>query len=269
MANTDRILRKGGGRDEQRSRGRDHPVQLERRTNRKRGQSRHYHERRQGLFSIQGERGPTLSVAVSKEGYHAAQGARRAFSFGSLAPAQFAPDQHNPVLFLLHKKGPGVHLVSSQSGMRPDLALRVPTDNTPFRLDLLRNEAGTSGQLEISQNKPPLNAAVEWAFRLSLLDGGLLENGTEFPFEAPETGYTPTVELRFHQNQGPWSTHIKKTYYIAFGQPVKYGTLRVETDLSQQTVFLRYAINPTGSRDLEPSEQISAPPVTPEAMPPK
>jgi hypothetical protein len=45
---------------------------------------------------------------------------------------------------------------------------------------------------------------------------------------------------------------ISKTYYIAFGQPLKYGWLRVDGNIAQQTVFLTYAINPTGSQNLEP-----------------
>jgi hypothetical protein len=201
-----------------------------------------------GLFSLQGKRGPTLAVTVGKDGYYASQGGRKAFSFGSLAPGQFSSDPQNPVIFALRKKGQGAELIASQK------VLRVPTDNTPIRVDLLQEKAGTSGQLEISQNKPPSREATEWSFTMTIPDGGLVENQSEFPFEAPETDYQPTVELRFSQGATNWATHIKKIYYIALGQPTEYGWLRVETDLSQQSVFLTYAINPTGSRNLEPME---------------
>jgi hypothetical protein len=49
-----------------------------------------------------------------------------------------------------------------------------------------------------------------------------------------------------------WTTHVAKQFYIAFGEPRRYGWLRIESDLAQETVFLTYAINPTGSRNLEP-----------------
>ncbi len=39
---------------------------------------------------------------------------------------------------------------------------------------------------------------------------------------------------------------------VTFGEPRRFGWLRIESDLAQETVFLSYAINPSGSRDLEP-----------------
>ena len=224
-----------------------------------------------GLFSLHGQRGPTLTVMVGKEGYHASRGGRKGFSFGSLAPGQFSPDPHNPVVFVLWKKGQGAELITSQNGIRPDLVLRVPTDNTPTRVDLLQKKADASGQLEISQKKPPLAEATKWSFSMTIPDGGFVENSDEFPFEAPETNYQSTVELRFTRAEPDWTTHIEKTYYIAFGHPTEYGWLRVETDLSQQSVFLKYAINPSGSRNLEPMEpqpqHPQLPPGTTEVIP--
>jgi hypothetical protein len=47
---------------------------------------------------------------------------------------------------------------------------------------------------------------------------------------------------------------VTKQFYITFGEPKKYGWLRIESNLTQETVFLTYAINPTGSYNLEPME---------------
>jgi len=107
--------------------------------------------------------------------------------------------------------------------------------------------------LEVSQNKPPWSEASEWSFRLSLPDGGLVEDESEFLFEAPETNFEPTVEAHFIKGTTNWTTHFVGKYYIAFGQPRRYGWLRIESDLSQETIFLTYAINPSGSRNLEPA----------------
>jgi len=43
-----------------------------------------------------------------------------------------------------------------------------------------------------------------------------------------------------------------KLFYISCGNPRKYGWLRVESNLAQETVFLQYAVNPDGPLNLEP-----------------
>ena len=72
--------------------------------------------------------------------------------------------------------------------MRSDVWARVPKDNTPVRIDFFQKQASPTGQLEITQNKPPWQGATNWSFSLSIPDGGLVENQDEFQFEAPETG---------------------------------------------------------------------------------
>jgi hypothetical protein len=89
---------------------------------------------------------------------------------------------------------------------------------------------------------------------MGIPDGGLFEHGEEFAFTAPETGYQAMVNLQFTKGETNWTTQFVGNYYIAFGQPRKYGWLRIESDLAQETVFLTYAINPSGSRNLEPKE---------------
>ena len=79
-----------------------------------------------------------------------------------------------------------------------------------------------------------------------------MEDGDEFPFEAPEEGYRPKVEFDFQQGQLDWTINLKKDYYIKFGNPPQYGRLHLETAIDTDGTRLTYAINPTGSRNLEP-----------------
>jgi hypothetical protein len=74
---------------------------------------------------------------------------------------------------------------------------------------------------------------------------------TGFAYEAPESGYQPVVEFRFQKGDTNWTERIDKTFYVAFGTPRKYGRLHVETTMTSGTI-LDYAINPVGSRNLEP-----------------
>jgi len=205
----------------------------------------------EGLFSLRGVCGPILTVLVSKEGYYPRRGGAH---YGPLAAESFSPDPQNPVVFRLRKRGTGVELITSDNGIRPNLAVRVPKDGTPVRVDFFEKRVSPTGQLEISQNKPPWGEAKEWSFRLCIPDGGFVENNDEFQFEAPVTGYVPTVEYRFRKGEVNWATQVNKQFYIVFGHPPRYGWLRIESNLTQETVFLTYAINPTGSRNLEPKE---------------
>jgi hypothetical protein len=118
-------------------------------------------------------------------------------------------------------------------------------------VDLLEKKPSATGQLEISQIKPPFRGATNWSFRMSIPDGGLIENQDEFQFAALESGYQPTVEYNFAKGETNWTTQVSKQFYIVFGQPRQYGWLRIESNLAQETIFLTYAINPTGSRNLE------------------
>jgi hypothetical protein len=205
-----------------------------------------------GLFSLHGKNGRSLDVSVSKAGYYNSRKDKTGFLY-SLGPDIYSPDPQNPVVFNLHKKGQGVELITSENGMQSDVSVRIPKDNTTVRVDFFQKQASATGQLQIRQNKPPWQGATNWSFNLSISDGGLVENQDEFQFAAPESGYQPTVEYDFTKGETNWTTHAIKQFYITFGQPREYGWLRIESDIAQETIFLTYAINPTGSRNLEPT----------------
>lgn len=210
----------------------------------------------QGLFSLHGKHGRSLEVWVNKDGYYAAQGGQKGFLY-AYANDRFLPDPDNPVLFHLKKKGQGAQLVTSQNGARPDIVVRVPPDGSPVWVDLLKKTSAPTGELQISQLKPSREQwqqAAEWSLTMKIQDGGFAEQNDEFAFEAPEADYQPAIDLHFSSGTTNWTPHLVKTYYIKFGQPVKYGWVRVETDISQESVFLQYAFNPSGSRNLEPAE---------------
>jgi hypothetical protein len=214
-----------------------------------------------GLFSLTNVMGTELDASVDKAGYYPFRrnGGMQYFKYSKMNLDAFygigdcfKPDSNHPVIYYLHKKGQGAELVTSDNGMRSSVAVHIPKDNSPVRVDLMQKQASATGQLEISQVKPPFQAATNWSFSLSIPDGGLVENQDEFQFTAPESGYQPTVEYDFTKGETNWTTQVSKQFYIAFGEPRKYGWLRIESNLAQETIFLTYAINSTGSRNLEP-----------------
>jgi hypothetical protein len=222
-----------------------------------------------GLFSLHGQRGTSLGVSVTKEGFYSSQGDSSTFAYSSIGGSPFKPEADNPVIFRLRSRGQGVELITSARGpsengvavngtpeddMRQSLAVQVPKDDTPIRVDLFKKEADAGGQLEISHTKQPLPEDTSWSFRVSLPDGGMLENTDEFQFEAPETGYQQDAEISFKKEENNWTTRVTKQFYVTFGQPPRYGWVRIDANLGQETVLLTYAINPDGSRNLEPAE---------------
>lgn len=200
-----------------------------------------------GSFSLTGVKGSEVSVYVSKKDYYEIK-SLNGVTFDNTGNGS---SQDTPVLFHLRKKGSGADLVTSQFGIAKDFQFSMPRDGTPVWLDFFNRKIGSEGQMELTAIKPPNGqSAPEWSFRLTIPDGGLIENNDEFPFRAPESGYQSTIEFRFKNDDPNWGKSLRKIFYIVFGQPAKYGRITIETAVDMG-VISTYAINPSGSRNLE------------------
>lgn len=212
-----------------------------------------------GLFSLEGIQGAALNVHVSKVGYYTSKRLNQTrFLYADMTGREiFTPNSSNPVIFHLKKKGPGVDLITSDYGVVPSLKVQMLRDGTPVRVDFLNRKVNSNGQLEITQKKPPYEnwkTATEWSLRLQIADGGFVKSDEEFSFEAPEKGYQPVIEFDFRVDQPDWKTSFTKCYYFVFGNPPRYGHLEIDDDIMWSGPHLKYAINPDGSRNLEPAE---------------
>ena len=202
-----------------------------------------------GTFSLTGVTGSGVSVYVSKDGYYEAKTLNKT----DFDPTGNGSSKINPVLFHLRQKTKGVDLITSQSGIHQTFDFSSPRDGSSVRVDFLNRKTGSDGQMEVSQVKPAYGSwqsATSWSYRLTIPDGGFVETSEEFPFQAPESGYQPTVDFNFQKSDPNWTERLDKTYYIAFGNPRKYGRIHVQTSISSGTI-LQYAINPDGSQNLE------------------
>lgn len=207
-----------------------------------------------GLFSLSGKMGKFLEVRVRKDGYHTAKEDSRGFEYADFSDARYyEPDPANPVLFRLRKRH-GVEGLITGETVPP-----LPADGTRVRLDLLEDGGISSGgQLEISattntEDYPP--RIFDWSGTIAISNGGLVEQNVEFPFQAPEDGYQPSVEFKMWANAPEWRHSVEKNYFIRFGSPPIYGRIRVRFGGATQSASVSYAINPTGSRDLEEKEK--------------
>ena len=205
-----------------------------------------------GSFSLTNRRGKAMTVSVSKAGYYGRSGS---YEFADPSNGLFIPDPNSPVIFHLRKKGVGADLIISQSGMSTFIRIAPPTNGTPVFVDFFNQKIGDIGQLKMEGWKERKNFKTtqnNWGFRLTIPDGGLIEQSDEFPFEAPDIGYQSTLEWHFKDGDAAWQGGIKDKFYIKFGNPARYGKITVDTSAFTPTVYLEYVINPDGSRNLEP-----------------
>jgi len=204
----------------------------------------------QGFFSLLNQTGRHLEVRVSKDGYYTPKRQQISFDYAAFWEADYhVPDPNNPVLFHIRKKNQGEALRSGE--IRPTM----PADGTPMRFDLLNGgRLSPDGQLEIAavtntEKYPP--KIFNWRATILVPGGGLIEHNAEFPFEAPEDGYQPSVGFDMPTNAPDWKPLIEKSYFIEFGSPPRYGRIQVQINGGSQKASVSYWVNPSGSRNLE------------------
>jgi hypothetical protein len=204
----------------------------------------------QGSFSITGKTGRGITIRIAKEGYYTPKQQQISFDYAGFWEANYhEADPRHPVTFHLRTKGRTESLTSGE--IRPTLS----ADGTPVRVDLLNGgRISPEGQVEIAavtntEKYPP--RVFDWQASIVVQDGGLVEYDLEFPFEAPEEGYVPKVEFKMLASAPDWRRSIEKSYFIRIGTPPKYGRIRVRFNGASQKVSFDYAVNPTGSRNLE------------------
>lgn len=206
-----------------------------------------------GFFELRNQKGDPLSVSVSKQGYYPKTGS---FWYNP-DRGPFRPDQNNPYVFHLHKKGPGVVLITSQDGVASNFHVHIPRDGIPTKVDLMQRQIGDTGQLIVTENKPEYKdwqQASQWSFQVEIPDGGFIGENDEYPYEAPTDGYESVVKFDFQKDNSNWATGINTNFYIKFGNPPLYGRLQVQTDITYRGAIFTYVINPSGSQNLEPAQ---------------
>jgi hypothetical protein len=214
-----------------------------------------------GTFSLESKTGRVLQVDVSRDGYYKPRNERlKSFDYAGFWELTYhEADPARPVIFHLRSKGKSETL--SMGEVRPSL----PADGTPTRLNLLNGgRVSADGQIEIAavtntEKYPP--RSFDWQASVTVPDGGLIEHVLEFPFEAPTEGYVPKIDFTMPANSPDWRRTVEKTYFIRFGNPPKYGRIHMRLNGASQKVSLSYAVNLTGSRNLEAytDEQYSTP----------
>ncbi len=211
----------------------------------------------EGLFSLRDKRGATLIVSVGKEGYYTPQSGQGSFHYAFGNP-NFSSDPYNPIVFQLRKKRHGESLIENNYPPGFTQIWQLHHDGTPIELDLLNGSQNVTGdgqlKLEFWRDLSDRNAKrFDWKLQISALGGGLIGTDEEFAFEAPANGYQPSIVVDMPATNQDWLGELSSKYYVQLPNG-NYGRIDFYL-LPRNGVFtVHSAINPTGSRNLEPSQ---------------
>jgi len=209
----------------------------------------------QGLFSLRGKRGGTLTVWVSKEGYYASRGGRQIFLYSfPNSNGKFIPDPQNPVVFCLKKKGVGEELVAVKRNYR------VRRDGTPLKINLATGNATTGSDADLvvqcwtDDCGKRSGEKYDWRCLITIPGGGLALTEEEFPFLAPENGYVPTTEIVMPAARPDWKSDVELKFYYRLADG-RFGRMTFSMIAGgDHFCMIESFLNPTGSRNLEPKE---------------
>jgi len=205
-----------------------------------------------GLFSLQGKRGRSLTVWVSKDGYFSSGGGQQTFLYANF-DAKFNPDPWSPVIFSLRKKGQAEPLVKLKRNYG------IPRDGTPFAIDLVSGQAakGENGNLVVQcwteDQSKARGQKYDWRCRVTIPGGGIVTTSDEFAFLAPESSYQQTAEITMPADRPDWKSDVdlKFFYRLADG---RYGRMTFSMIAGgQHFCMIDSFLNPSGSRNLEPA----------------
>jgi hypothetical protein len=206
-----------------------------------------------GRFEISGATGDAYGILLNKDGYILSPKTPRGFGGGTIGSFE------SPVIFKMWKKGAGQHLVSH------DLRrVGIPVDGSEVQFDLLNGTKVQSGGQFIVRVKrdpqilPPAHTGYNWSAEFEIPNGGLVTNDDEFMYSAPTSGYQEMCKIEMFKGEPGWTSSLNQTFYIELENGAYYGTLTVNllTFHSPPPIILNLeiSINPSGSRNLQPSQ---------------
>jgi hypothetical protein len=137
-----------------------------------------------GLFSLEGAHGRSLVVAsLVKRGYTESVVQNKfLFNYGYFpAPDHFSPNPNNPVIFVMRKNREGEPLI-----VRPRAEAKLETSGQSKLFPIGNGDVFVSVE-RLSNEAANLRF---WHAHVTMPDGGLQLTTEEFPYEAPEDGYT-------------------------------------------------------------------------------
>jgi hypothetical protein len=206
-----------------------------------------------GLFSLHGEKGRSLTVWFSKDGYYSTHKGEQTFLY-ALGQDIYSPDPQNPTIFSLHRKGKAESLISLKQNYR------IPRDGTPVAIDLTTGKDTTGGtgnfvvQCWTDDQGKTSGQRYDWHCLVTIPGGGLVLSDNEFAFQAPDTGYVPSAEIKMPADLPDWKSDVDLKFFYQLPDG-RYGRMTFSMIAGgHHFCMIDSVLNPSGSRNLEPAQ---------------
>lgn len=218
-----------------------------------------------GEFSVKGLKGLAMGVETYKEGYltysdlgfeKPASAHRIEYGLDGTKGARFKDPQH-PTRFTLYKLGPLEPMIYVE-----DTNWRLPVDGKPRQIALDSVKGVGAHQIEFrftsDWNQIPSGKRwgkqYNWSLEASIPGGGFCKMGSDYSFEAPESGYEEKIGIGYPVNTpaGQWQKAAYGKYFVKFADGI-YGRIRFsiegDSDMSPLMMTSWMSLKP-GSRNL-------------------
>jgi hypothetical protein len=202
----------------------------------------------EGRFEVH-TNGPKITVSVSHPNYYVQKESEREVDYsGRTGGTTDIATRERPLLFHLRRKGEAEPLVHGRSQN-----IHLPLDGQPTEV-LLRHVGGPKVTIALKSTSAQLPRnefrRFDWSISISVAGGGLIERSDSLDFEAPASGYLPTVDIQMPAQLANWDSHVEKQYFL-YSPDRTYS--RVTFEVSGRTGIgrLEWFLNPSGSRNLE------------------
>jgi hypothetical protein len=196
-----------------------------------------------GCFSVKGLKGLAIGVQATKAGYltfsdlgfdKPTSSRRIEYGMDGTQGARFK-NPNKPTLFTLHKIGQVEPMVYVE-----EKRWHLDVDGIPRKI-ALDSENGTGAhQIEFKftsgWNQLPMDNEInskrfDWCLEASIPGGGFLKNGSDYNFEAPETGYLESIRFGYlaTMQQDQWKRLRHGRYFVKFADGT-FGRIRFSID---------------------------------------
>ena len=198
-----------------------------------------------GLFEFTDLHGASFNVLINKDGYKMGD---RGEGFSKPASGKTSPTDR-AILTMWKIRG-------SEPLVNSGIDAKITPDGSPASFDIATGNESVNGNFRVTLLRFPLEAQrgkFDWAAKVEMLNGGLIEENDPYPYLAPANGYQPSFEFNVSSNDVPWHPYLDGNFYIKNSQG-QYGLMKLHINSSVTPARLKasFTINPSGSQNLEP-----------------
>lgn len=211
-----------------------------------------------GLFVLKDIKGKYLYInKIERDGYEYSKYAEHfSFNYGGDQEAKHIPNQDDPTIFKMWKKGESEPLIKSSK------AYKIKPDGSAYYIDLLKERISIEEPndfdliVEMRIDSDTGDRRYNWSIIFKSQNGGLIETEDVFLYRAPENGYQKSIKLEFDKDKPTWIVHVdRKFFYLKSRNGRVYAALSFTISPNKKSGYgfikIKSIINPNGSTNLE------------------